>query len=70
MAMRTEQYGNLFAKLNYGNLSDCAVRNLRGSRTGQMRPRVPPDTRLLRSLRQGVRPPSSHRSLAALSLGN
>ena len=27
MAMRTEQHGNLFAKLNYGNLSDGAVRD-------------------------------------------
>ena len=36
--MRTEQHGNLFAKLNYVNLSDGAVRDMRvrsgGSRNG------------------------------------
>ena len=35
MAMRTEQHGNLFAKLNYVNLSDGAVRNGRCGQKGR-----------------------------------
>jgi hypothetical protein len=35
MAMRTEQHGNLFAKLNNVNLSDGAVRNGRCGQEGR-----------------------------------
>jgi hypothetical protein len=39
MAMRTEQHGNLFAKLNNVNLSDGAVRNRRCGQEGRAKGR-------------------------------
>ena len=61
MAMRTEQYGNLFAKLNNGNLSDCGLRNRRsgGERrameggVGRAKRRSPAGTLLLHFLAAG-----------------
>ena len=54
MAMRTEQHGNLFAKLNYVNLSDGAVRDMRVRSGGSRERRVRAGTHLSHVLAERV----------------
>ena len=64
MAMRTEQHGNLFAKLNNVNLSDGAVRNMK-MRPGGARETAVQRARFVARPRRGVRTAKLTKSLAA-----